>query len=44
LDSVPSKDRARTPLFRIGKAALTVSQLRSSAGKLMRAAGQKEIR
>ena len=44
LDSVPSKDRARTPLFRVGKAALTVSQLRSFAGKLMRAAGQKSAK
>ena len=44
LNSVPSKDRARTPLFRIGRAALTVSQLRSFAGKLMRAAGQKSAK
>ena len=44
LESVPSKDRARTPLFRVDRAALTVSQLRSFAGKLMRTAGQKSAK
>jgi hypothetical protein len=41
LDPVRLGDRARTPLFRVGKAALTVDQLRRFAKKLMKAAGQR---
>jgi hypothetical protein len=44
LDPVPVHERASTPLFRLGQAAITVAQVRSMVKVLMRAIGLDERR